>query len=47
MFSLTKDKRVDLIEDILNYIVESKDVPIAKTVINSCFCEFLNIANSS
>eukprot|EP00347_Sterkiella_histriomuscorum_P008832 403343569 len=47
MYSLTMDKRVDLIEDILHYVVECKTVPITQTVINSCFTNFLLNANTS
>ena len=47
MFGMKSDTRVDLIEDILNYVVNCKTVPITQQVINSCFTRFLENANTS
>lgn len=47
MFGMTSDTRVDLIEDILNYVVNCKTVPLVQPVINSCFINFLENANTS
>lgn len=46
MFSL-KEKRTELIEDILHYIASCQTVPILQHCINNCFIDFLENASSS
>ena len=43
----SKEKRVDIVDDILVYIVESKKNPIVQRVINKSFVEFLSFADIS
>ena len=42
-----KEKRIDIVDDILLYIVESKANPIVQRVINKSFVEFLKFADIS
>ena len=47
MYNMVHDTRVDVIEDIMNYVVRCKTVPITQQVINSCFTKFIENVHSS